>query len=84
MPLVTDESKVTHSNGTASKKSEPPKSGFRDFAAEARGKVASAAYTACIQSPGIASFAKDEKHFRELVVEYAELIQERVWKAQNG
>lgn len=75
------------SNKPAIEKLKPtpqPKSSGRDYDAEARGKVACAAYTAAIASPAIASFSKDEEDFKKKVHEYAQLAIEATWKAQRG
>ena len=74
-------------NGASKSGAEIPHAGkykSRDFDAEVRGKVACAAYVAAIQSPGLASFAKDKAEFDSLVEVAAEHIIKRTWEAQNG
>lgn len=56
----------------------------RDFDAEARGKVACAAYRAALTSPGLAMYATSKEEYFKLVQEAAEKATDFTWEHQRG
>lgn len=58
--------------------------GKRDFEAEARGKVACAAYTAALQSPGLAMYATSKEEYLKIVAEAALAAIEFTWTNQKA
>lgn len=60
------------------------KTGPRDFAAEARGKVACACFNAALMSPGLAMYATSKEEYLRLVAEAADKAVQYTWKNQQG
>lgn len=76
----------TVSTGTIVQVGEVPKKAVsgRDFDAEARGKVACAAYTAAVQSPGLLQFSSNLDELKSNVQHFAEFIIAKTFEHQRG
>lgn len=83
--VTTDSAKLLGGIPDAAKPAAAKEYKGRDFDAEAKGKVACAAYVAALQSPGLAQIGfTDVKGFLKLVEEAADAAVAYTWKHQNN